>query len=109
MTSNRAARAAALFGALAVLAIPAGAAVAQKSPTIGLLDALYYAVPVAIVAAVLALFAARRARLAQALSISGRGARAVRFGRVLAWLGAWAAFAGAVTVAVYLGLRLAQG
>jgi hypothetical protein len=109
MTSNRAARTAALLGAVAVLAIPAGAVVAQESPTIGLLDALYYAVPAAVVAALLALIAGRRARLAQTMSISGRGAGAVRLGRFLAWLGAWAALAGAATVAVYLGLRLAQG
>ncbi|HZT91181.1 MAG TPA: hypothetical protein VFA05_03995 [Gaiellaceae bacterium] len=109
MTSSSAARAAALLGALAILAIPIGVVVADVSASIGLLEALYYAVPAAAVLAVLALIAGRRARFARARSITGRGAGPVRTGRFLAWLGAWVAFVGVVTLGVYLGLRLAQG
>jgi hypothetical protein len=108
MTSSNAGRIAALLGALAVLAIPAGAVAAQESSSLGLLEALYYAVPAACVLAVAALVAVRRARLALARSVTGRGAGLVRAARILAWAGTWAAGTGAIALGVYLGLRHGQ-
>jgi hypothetical protein len=64
MRSNRgAARAAVVLGALAVLAIPAGVLAAQLSGRLRLLETLYVVVGVAAVLGLLAVWAARRARL----------------------------------------------
>lgn len=106
--SKVAARAAGLFGALAVLAIPAGAAAAQYSGPLGLLRALFYAVPAACALALIGLIAARRARLAAARSISGRRSRTFRVGRFFAWAGLYAGATGALALAIYALLRAAQ-
>ena len=58
MRSNRgAARAAVLFGALAVLAIPAGVVAAQFTSQLRLLETLYVVVPAALVLGLVALYA----------------------------------------------------
>ena len=89
MRSNRgAARAAVFFGALAVVAIPAG--VVAAAGVLGLVG----------------LFAARRARLNASRTLSGSGG--VGFARVVAWAGAYAAITGALGLAVYGILRWAQ-
>jgi hypothetical protein len=107
MRSNRgAARAAVVLGALAVLAIPAGVAAAQLSSQLRLLETLYVVVPVAAVLGLVALYAARRARLNAARTLSAAGG--VGFARVVAWAGAYAGVTGARALAVYGILRWAQ-
>jgi hypothetical protein len=107
MRSNRgAARAAVLFGALAVLAIPAGVAAAQLSSQLRLLETLYVVVPAAAVLGLIGLYAARRARLNAARTLSAAGG--VGFARVVAWAGAYAGVTGALALGVYGILRWAQ-
>jgi hypothetical protein len=98
-------RAAAFFGALAVLAIPVDVVVSKYLNGVELIRSLYVAVPLAAVFALTALTAARRARLTRARSVyAGRG----RLGGRLAWAGVYCAFTGGVALAVYGGLRAAQ-
>ncbi len=107
MTGNRLARGiAVVFGAAAVVAIPVGAAVARQSASIGLVAALVVAVPSGAGAALIALVAARRARLAAVRSVSREGAGTARFGRLLGWAGLYFAFIGGISLAVYAVLHL---
>jgi hypothetical protein len=107
MRSNRgAARAAVVLGALAVVAIPAGVLAAQLSSQLRLLETLYAVVAAAVVLGLLALYAARRARLNAARTLSAAGG--VGFARVIAWAGAYAGITGALALAVYGILRWAQ-
>ena len=109
MTSNRkAARAAAVLGALAVLAIPAGALLASRWGKVTLLESLWVAVPLAGVLGLAAVAAARRARYAAAASVRPDAAKGLRLARFLAWAGVYAAVTGALALAVYAGLRLLQ-
>lgn len=107
MSSNRVGgeRAAAIFGAFAVLAIPVDVAVAQYLSGVELIRSLYVAVPVSAILALTALAAARRARLARARSVhAGNGRWAARF----AWAGLYCAATGAIALAIYGGLRAAS-
>ena len=107
MRSNRgAARAAVLLGALAVLAIPAGVVAAQLSSQLRLLETLYVAVGTSVVLGLAAAFAARRARLNAARTLSAAGG--IGFARLVAWAGAYAGITGALALAVYGILRWAQ-
>jgi hypothetical protein len=107
MTGSKLARGFAIvLGLAALAAIPAGAAVAQQSASIGLVRALVFAVPIAAVAALLGLLAARRARLAAVRSVNRDGAGAARAGRLLSWAGLYVAFIGAISLAVYAVLHL---
>jgi hypothetical protein len=105
-SSRGAARAAVLFGALAVLAIPAGIVAAQLSGRLRLLETLYAVVAAAFVLGLVALFAARRARLNAARAISSQGR--IGFARVVAFAGAYVGVTGALALAVYGVLRWAQ-
>ncbi len=107
-SSSGAARAAIVLGALAVLAIPAGVAVAQRSGQLRLLAALYVAVPVACFLGILAVGASRKARFALTRSLHPERRRIVRLGRLVAWLGLYAGITGALALAVYGILRFAQ-
>ena len=105
-SSSRAARAAVLLGALAVIAIPAAVAAAQLTKGLRLLENLYVAVPVACILGLAAVSAARRARFQAARSVrSGGRLRAARF---LAWAGLYAGVTGALALGVYGVLRWAQ-
>jgi hypothetical protein len=108
MTSSRgAARAAVFFGALAVLAIPVAVLFSRYVSGFRLLEDLYVAVPVSAVCALIAVGSLRRARFVAARSVradSGPG----RVTRLLAWGGLYVAFTGAMALAVYGLLRLAQ-
>ena len=107
MRSNRgAARAAVLLGALAVLAIPVGVLAAQLSSQLRLLETLYVVVAAAAGLGLVALYAARRARLNAARTLSAAGG--TRLARVFAWAGAYAGVTGALALAVYGILRWAQ-
>jgi len=105
-SNNGAARAAVLLGALAVIAIPVGVLAAQVSAQLRLLETLYVVVGVAAVLGLLALYAARRARLNAARTLSAAGG--VRLARAVAWAGAYAGITGALALAVYGILRWAQ-
>ena len=94
------------LGALAVLAIPAGVLAAQFSAQLRLLETLYAVVPAALVLGLLALYAARRARLNAARTLSAAGG--VGVARLVAWTGAYAGVTGALALAVYGILRWAQ-
>jgi hypothetical protein len=109
MSSSRgAARAAAFFGALAVLANPAGVLAAQVLKGVPLIRSLYVSVPVAVVLALVAVSAARRARFALARSVYADGRRPPRLARLLAWAGLYAAVTGAVALGSYAVLRAAS-
>jgi hypothetical protein len=98
-------RAAAIFGALAVLTIPVDVAVAQYLKGVELVQSLYVAVPLSALFAFTALTAARRARFARARSVyAGNG----RWGARLAWAGLYCAVTGAIALVVYGGLRAAE-
>jgi hypothetical protein len=106
-SSKRAARAAGLFGALAVLAIPAGVAAAQWLSGVALIRALYVSVPLAVLFAVLGLASSRRARLAGARSVYADSASRRRLSRFLVWAGVYAAATGALALGIYAALRAA--
>jgi hypothetical protein len=102
---RRGGRVAALFGALAVLAIPVDVAITWYVSGVELIRSLYVAVPVSAVFALTAVVAARRSRLARARSVyAGNG----RWGARLAWAGLYCAVTGGIALAVYGGLRAAQ-
>jgi hypothetical protein len=105
-SSRRAPRAAALFGALGILAIPAGVAVPQVVSGVGLVRALYVAVPAAALCGLIAVVASRRARYQRARSITGSGGG--RIPGLLAWAGLYAGVTGALALGVYAVLRSAQ-
>jgi hypothetical protein len=108
MSSNkRAARAAVVLGALAVLAIPA-ALLAPQISRVSLLHALYTGVPVAAGLALLALVASRRARFLAARSVDPQSAGPVRTARLFAWAGLYAGVTGGLALAVYAALVWAQ-
>ncbi|MDX6451650.1 MAG: hypothetical protein QOH16_1699 [Gaiellaceae bacterium] len=107
MSSSKArgGRAAAIFGALAVLTIPVDVAIAQYVNGVELLKSLYVAVPVAAVFALTALTASRRARFARARSVYATDGR---WGARLAWAGLYCAVTGAIALAIYGGLRASE-
>jgi hypothetical protein len=104
-SSSASARVAVLFGALAVLAIPAGVAASRWLKGVVLLHALYVAVAAAGALALIALVASRRARLARARSVWGGRSRWPAF---FAWAGVYAAVTGGLALAVYGALRAAS-
>jgi hypothetical protein len=106
-SSSRAARAAIVLGALAVLAIPVSVVLPQVVSGLRLLQTLYVTVPVAVVLGLLAVGAARRARYAVALSVRPERAGPVRTARIVAWAGLYAGVTGAIALAVYGILRWA--
>jgi hypothetical protein len=99
-------RAAVLFGALAVLTVPAAIAVGQQLSSVTLLQGLYVGTPVSVVLGLVALLLIRRARLAAARSVSGGGP--LRLGRVAAWAGLYAGVTAAIALGVYAVLVHAQ-
>jgi hypothetical protein len=106
-SSRRAARAAIVFGALAVLAIPAGI-LASRETTVTLVRSLYASVPAACLLGLIAVGAARRARANAGLSIRPERRGPLRTARFLAWLGLYVGVTGALALGVYAVLRLAQ-
>jgi hypothetical protein len=107
-SSSVPARLALLFGALAVLAIPAAGAAAQFLSGVSLLRALYVGVPIAAGLGLMAVAASRRARLALGRSLHPERRKLVRTSRVVAWAGLYAGVTGALALAVYGVLRWAQ-
>ncbi len=107
-SSKGPARAGIVLGALAVLAIPIGILAAQQSPGLRLLQTLYVAVAAAGVLGLLALVASRRARFRLARSLHPEHRGLVRWARILAWAGIYAAFTGGLALAIYGVLHWAQ-
>jgi hypothetical protein len=106
-SSRRAARAAGVFGALAVLAIPVAVLGSRRLNGVTLLHALYVAVPVACLLGLVAVASVRRSRFSAARSVrpdAGPG----RLARSLAWTGLYVGITGALALAVYGALRWAQ-
>jgi len=106
--SKGAAGTAIVLGALALVAIPAGVVAAQLSSGLRLLQTLYVTVPLAGILALAALLAARRARLNLQRSLHPERRRLVRWARIAAWAGLYAAVTGALALGVYGVLRWAQ-
>jgi hypothetical protein len=108
MTSSSRSIVAALLGLLSIAAIPCGVAAAQYSSNISLLQGLYVSVPIGIVLGLLAVLAARGARLHVARSVFGGRRWPARLAQVLAWAGLWIGVTGGVALAVYGALRWAS-
>ena len=104
-SSSGAGRAARVFGALAVLAVPGAVVASRYVSGVTLLESLYVSVPVSFVLAVIALAARRRARFARARSVYPGGSR---WESILAWAGLYVAVTAALALAVYGALRAAQ-
>ncbi len=107
-SSSPSAGAAAVLGVVALVTLPVAVVAAQVSSRLGLLQALYVAVPVDVVLALAALGAERRARFGRARRVQPGGAVVGRTARVLAYVGAYAAVTGALALGVYGILRWAQ-
>jgi hypothetical protein len=108
MSSSSEARLAAVFGALAVLAIPAAGAAAAFTTQVKLLDAVYVAVPAAFVLGLIAFSLYRRARAKLERSVHRRGQRSVRAARFLAFAGLYLAMTGALALGFYALLHVAS-
>jgi hypothetical protein len=100
-SSNHRASLAVLFGLVAVVAVPAGVAAAQRLAGVSLIDAAY-AIPVAALAAVSALLFARgaRGRIQRTLERAGGAGRA-RAGRILGIAGISIALSASIAVGFY--------
>jgi hypothetical protein len=109
MSSSRLpARLAVLFGLLALAAMPAGAAAAQRMNGVGLLESLYVSVPTGFALGLIAWIASRKARFGLERTVYRQGAGTVRLGRFLAWAGLYVTVTGAGALVVYAVLRAAQ-
>jgi hypothetical protein len=109
MSSNKgAARAAALLGVLAVLAIPVAVLLSRALASVSLLRALYVGVPVSVALGIVSFLALRRARFIAARSVDPRSAGPLKTARFLAWAGLYAGVTGALALGVYGALIWAQ-
>jgi len=103
---NPAATLSLLAGLLGVAAIPGAVAASRYLPDVRLLEALYGGVPAAVLLALVAVAAARRADRRHVLSLGrAAGERAARAGRLLALLGLYLGCTGALALAFYAVLR----
>lgn len=105
MSGSRQARAAAVFGVLAIAAIPAGGVVSWLSKSVGVLFAMVVAVPAGLVLGLLGLALSRRAKLLLERSVRRAGERTLRTARLLVWVGLYLAVAGALALGFYGALR----
>jgi hypothetical protein len=106
MSSSR--LAAVILGALAALAIPASIVAAQFLAGVVLLNALYVGTPISVALGLLALLAARRARLAATRSVRPGRTGSLRVARVAAWTGFYVGMVAALALGVYGVLVWAQ-
>ena len=106
--SKRAARAAGVLGALAVLAIPAAVFGSRLLSGVTLLHALYVAVPVTCLLGLLAIASVRRSRFSAARSVRPDTTGPGRLARTLAWTGLYIGITAALALGVYGALRWAQ-
>ena len=98
---NRAAGVSVVLGLLAVVTIPIAIAITEWRDDLRLLQA-GFAVPVAAVLAIAAIFSARRARrrLERTIGRAG-GETAARAGRLLGWLGLYLSLIAGISLGVY--------
>jgi hypothetical protein len=101
MSGSNGGRVAIVVGALAIATIPGAVAASWKLPGVTLLEATEVGVPAAFLLGLLAVTIARRARFRVDRSVTHRGARLVRAGRMLAWTGIYLAIAGGVALGFY--------
>ena len=101
--------AAIFFGTLALLAIPAAAALSASLASVEVLHAIVIAVPVAFLLGLIGVSLARRARYRLERSVYRPGERTVRFARFLVWAGLYVALIGALALGFYGLLRAASG
>jgi hypothetical protein len=106
MSSSSETRLAVALGALSVLSIPLAAAGAAFTTRVQLLQAVYVAVPVALVAGLGAVAAYRRARAVLDRSVRRVGETPVRVARWLALAGLYLAVTGALGLGFYGLLHL---
>ena len=106
MSSSSEARLAAWLGGLAIVAIPLAGAAAAYTSQVTLLKAVYVAVPVALVAAVVAVRAYRRARVGLERTVRRTGERVVRTARLLSFGGLYVAVTGVLALGFYGLLHL---
>jgi hypothetical protein len=107
-SSKRSARAAALLGVLAVLAVPAGIAASRLLGGLTLLHSLYVTVPTSCVLGLLAVASIRRSRFVAARSVRPDETGPGLVARSLAWAGLYVGITAALALAVYGALRWAQ-
>lgn len=107
-SSRPAARASAVLGALAVLAIPAAIGASRLSFGVTLVRALYGGVAAAFVLGLIAWACSRAARNTLARSVSRVRTGPVRLGRFLAYAGLYLSVTGALALVFYGVLRSAQ-
>jgi hypothetical protein len=106
MSNSRDARAAVVYGVLAVAAIPLGALAARLLPDVRLLTGELVAVPLALLLGAAALRSARRARAKLERSIRRPNERLVRTAGLVAWTGLYLGVTGLLALGVYGVLRL---
>jgi hypothetical protein len=97
-----------LFGAVAILAVPAAVAAAIFVPGLNVLPALVVAVPAAFIAGLIGISAARRARFKVDRSVYRVGEGTVRFARFLVWAGLYVSLVSALALGFYGLLRAAS-
>src|SRR5262245_5525030 len=105
VAGHRAARNAVVLGLLAVASIPAGVVLSWWSAGIGLIEALYGAVPAAFVLGALAFVASRRSRYARARSLRTDAQRLATAGLRLAYAGIYLGVTGGIALAFDAILR----
>ena len=108
MSSSSRGAAGITVGVLAVATLPAAVASSWLVHRVTLLHALEAGVPIAFVLGLIAVSLIRRARYRVERSVARSGARAVRFGRFLAWTGVYLAVTGAIALGFY-GLLVVRG
>jgi hypothetical protein len=109
MSSSRGpAWAAIVLGTLALLAIPAAAALSTVLAAVPVLRATLIAVPAALVLGLVGVSASRRARFRLERSVYRPGERTVRVGRFLVWAGLYVGMIGALALGFYGLLRAAS-
>ena len=90
-----------VLGALALAAIPVGVVFAGRIVSVDLLHATCGAVATSFVFGLAGISISRRARFRVERSLNRRGARTVRYGRVLVFAGLYVAVIGAIALAFY--------
>jgi hypothetical protein len=107
-SSSWSARLAVFFGVLAALAVPGAVVAAQALSGVTLLHALYVGTPISVALGLVALFCARRARLAATRSVRPVRTGRLRAARITAWTGFYVGIVAAMALGFY-GVLVALG
>ena len=106
MSSSRTAWVAAVFGLVAVAAIPVAVAAAAFTSRVTLLHAVYVGVGIACAAGLVAIAVYRRARARFERSVNRSGERFLRLSRLVVFAGVYLAVTGALALGFYGLLHL---